>query len=278
MERKELQLLELEIAKEIKRICDENNIDYFIIGGTLLGAVRHRGFIPWDDDIDIGMTVENYERFINVAPSKLDCRLFLQCSLTDENFAYPYAKVRLNDTHIHELVNANVCIHDGIFVDIFPYDQSTEEKATSKFHMMKLQFLSKCSLLKHGYNLNSITESKFSRMINWFLKFFPIARDSIDILLKDSFKANPKKKNTYYIERDGMFKGNFVFPKELFANLIELDFEDTTFKAPELYDIYLKMAYGNYMEFPPEVEREKGHSVTGIVLDKPYSSFFKERY
>ena len=80
MERKELQLLELEIAKEIKRICDENNIDYFIIGGTLLGAVRHRGFIPWDDDIDIGMTVENYERFINVAPSKLDCRLFLQLS------------------------------------------------------------------------------------------------------------------------------------------------------------------------------------------------------
>ena len=275
MERKELQLLELEIAKEIKRICDENNIEYFMIGGTLLGAVRHKGFIPWDDDIDIGMTNENYERFLEIAPSKLDCRFFLQCRLTDDNFAYPYAKVRMNNTHMHELVNAKVRMHDGIFVDIFPYDQCTENKATSKFYMMKLQLLSKCTLLKRGFDLNSITECKFSKTINWFLKHFPASPTRVEQLLMNSLKTSPKEKNTFYIERDGMFKGNFVFPKYLFNHLIELDFEDTTFKAPESYDAYLKRAYGNYMEFPPEREREIGHSVTGIILDKPYSSYFK---
>ena len=110
----ELKKLELEIAKEVKKICDENNIDYFIIGGTLLGAVRHKGFIPWDDDMDIGMTWNNYQRFLKLAPEKMDDRFFIQTCQTDLNYHNIFAKVRLRNTHMIEKVTENIEICDGI--------------------------------------------------------------------------------------------------------------------------------------------------------------------
>lgn len=97
-ELKELQKVLLDILKEVKRVCDENNIDYFIIAGTALGAVRHKGFIPWDDDIDIGMTRDNYEKFIKIANTKLSEEFFLQTMETEEETPFYFAKVRKNKT------------------------------------------------------------------------------------------------------------------------------------------------------------------------------------
>ena len=128
----ELKSLQLEIAKNIKNVCEENNIEYFMVGGTLLGAVRHKGFIPWDDDIDLGMTTENFEKFLEVAPKCLDNRFFLQTSATDSFYFNSFAKVRLNNTHMQEKVTRETKMHDGIFVDIFSYDVADEKKANSK--------------------------------------------------------------------------------------------------------------------------------------------------
>ena len=119
---RKVQLLQLKIAKEIKRICDKNNIDYILDSGTLLGAVRHKGFIPWDDDMDIAMTREEYNRFIDVAKIELGEEYFLQTWDTDNNYPMPFAKVRLNDTRYIENVFENANMHQGIYVDIFPYD------------------------------------------------------------------------------------------------------------------------------------------------------------
>lgn len=276
LELRKLQMLELEIAKEIKRVCEENKIDYFIDGGTLLGAVRHKGFIPWDDDMDIGMTTTNYKKFLQIAVNKLDSRFFLQSSETDASCAYVFSKVRLNRTHIHEKVTDGHIQNDGIFVDIFPFDEITQKMANSKYHMNKLHVFGKMKMLKGGYDLNSITNNKFSRMVNVLLAKFPVKKETLDRLIdrEINVKAVQDTKD-FYVERDGMFRGKFVFPKVWFNEFIDLPFEDTYFKVPIEYDLVLKQAYGDYMKLPPEEERLKGHSVLGIELDYDYETYFK---
>ena len=273
----ELKKLELEIAKEVKKICDENNIDYFIIGGTLLGAVRHKGFIPWDDDMDIGMTWSNYQRFLKLAPEKMDDRFFIQTCQTDFNYHNIFAKVRLRNTHMIEKVTENIEICDGIFVDVFPYISIKESLLKSKRYMFRLRILGKMSLLKHDYDLNGITESSVSRFLNDMMKILPFPSKSVDKKLYSLLsQADQGKGEDYYLECDGMFRGNFAFLKTFFDNLIELPFEDTSFKAPFKYDDYLTEAYGNYMEYPPEKEREKGHSLSGVIIDNELQSYFRE--
>lgn len=273
----ELKKLELEIAKEVKRICDENKIDYFIIGGTLLGAVRHHGFIPWDDDMDFGMTYENYKKFIKLARKQMDERFFVQTQETDINFFNTFAKIRLCHTHMIEKVTENIDICDGIFIDIFPYLTIRESLLNSKLYMNRLRVLGKLSLLKHNYNLNGITENVISRLFNNLLKLLPISKNCVDSKLYQLLSMTKSGRGkTYYMECDGVFNGNFIFKKDYFDDLIELPFEDTTFKAPSKYDEYLVKAYGDYMKYPSEAEREKGHSLSDVILDNDFKSYFKE--
>lgn len=102
LEIRDLQMLQLEIAKEVKRICEINQIDYFLAGGTLLGAVRHQGFIPWDDDIDIGMKLTEYKKFLVCCKDQLDERFELQTWDLDLSYGMPFAKIRLCNTTMEE--------------------------------------------------------------------------------------------------------------------------------------------------------------------------------
>ena len=121
---RKVQLTELEILEKIDEICKKNNINYFLIGGTLLGDVRHKGFIPWDDDIDIGMLREDYEKFINVCLKNgaLGKDYYLHCNESDDDYFIPFIKVKKNNTTFAEKNIENINTHKGIFLDIFPYD------------------------------------------------------------------------------------------------------------------------------------------------------------
>lgn len=272
---RELQLLELEIAKEIKRICELHEIEYFIVAGTLLGAVRHKGFIPWDDDMDIGMTTVNYKKFLEIAPKELDNRFFLQTSESDKNYANIYAKVRLNGTHMYEKVTEKLDIHNGVFVDVFPYELVDEKVARSKWRLLRMNLLGKMLLLKHGYDLNSVTENRISRCVNNVLKMMPISSSMVERGMKQILKKKGDNQKLYVI-LDGVFRRERCYPKEYFEEFIEIPFEDTYFKAPKEFDKYLTRSYGEYMQFPPEKEREKGHSISRIEYDNDYSSYFKD--
>lgn len=121
---RKLQLTELEILKKVDQVCRQYQINYFLIAGTLLGAVRHKGFIPWDDDIDIGMLRSDYEKFIDICLHKqaLGKEYYLHCNESDEDYYLPFIKVKKNNTTFAEKCNENIDTHKGIFIDVFPYD------------------------------------------------------------------------------------------------------------------------------------------------------------
>ena len=118
-----LQKAETEILSEVIRVCDENGITYFAVGGTALGAVRHSGFIPWDDDVDIGMLREDYERFLKIAPEKLKKGYTLCSAESEPNMPSYFAKVRKDGTVFKEESSKNIKMHHGIFLDVMPYDK-----------------------------------------------------------------------------------------------------------------------------------------------------------
>lgn len=149
-ELRKVQLTILSIFREIVRICDENDICYFIIGGTALGTVRHGGFIPWDDDFDIGMTRENYNKFLTIAQKKLPQDLFLQTIETEPESPFYFAKVRKNGTKFVEKYCKNLNIHHGVYVyvDIFPYDNIPNDQKLRKKHHNKVNFWSNLFIAK----------------------------------------------------------------------------------------------------------------------------------
>ena len=148
---RQLQLVELKILLEIKRICELANINYFLIGGTLLGAVRHGGFIPWDDDIDIGMLRDDYNRFLDVFPQLSNKEYTLGTYNTDRGHVFSFGKIRLNGTQFREPRNEHILDNQGIYVDIFPYDNTPDSKIVRRFHHILLALLETTVTRKYRY-------------------------------------------------------------------------------------------------------------------------------
>ena len=133
---------------EVIRVCEVCHIPYFIQGGSAIGALYNKGIVPWDDDIDVGMTRENYNRFLEVAPKELDSKYFLEWFGTEENTPFYFAKVKKNDTLFVEQIWRNMDIHHGIFVDIFPYDRIPDNRHLEKMHRFAAKFWINCFMGK----------------------------------------------------------------------------------------------------------------------------------
>lgn len=269
-----VHLLQLKIAKEIKRICDKNNIDYILDSGTLLGAVRHKGFIPWDDDMDMAMTSENYKKFIEACKTDLGEEFFLQTWETDKYYPLPYAKIRLNGTKFLENVFEKAQMHQGIFVDIFQYNVWPKNKRKQKRIWRKRLYLHAMIMMKCHY-------LKFKSKKLWhyllkivlftcikFLSLFHSKQSLINKYNKLNDKYNKLESNELYEQTMNIRFGYWVVPKSCFEKFTDLKFEDDTFKCPENYDVYLRKVYGDYMTPPPEEKRAIGHNVIGVDFGK----------
>lgn len=150
-EKRQLERLHAElfdILAEVIRVCDLHGIPYFIQGGTAIGALFNRGIVPWDDDIDLGMTRENYDRFLEVAPSALRPGYFLEWFGTEPNTPFYFAKVKKNNTLFVEEMFRNMDIHHGIFVDIFPYDRIPDNPVCERIHRFRSRFWINCFIGK----------------------------------------------------------------------------------------------------------------------------------
>lgn len=271
---RKVQLLQLKIAKEIKRICDKNNIDYILDSGTLLGAVRHKGFIPWDDDMDISMISENYKRFLEACKTDLGEEFFLQTWETDRNYPMPYAKIRLNGTRYIENVFEKAQMHQGIFVDVFPYNVwPVKNRIRKKIWRRRLYLQSMIMMKCHYLKFKSDAAWKYLLKVIMFtfikfLSLFHSKQSLINKYNKMTEKYNAFESDELYEQTTNIRFGYWVVSKSCFEKFINLEFEDDTFKCPENYDEYLTKVYGDYMTPPPEEKRAKGHNVIEVDLGK----------
>lgn len=265
-ELRKAQLLMLKILKEIHRVCEENKINYFLCYGTLLGAVRHHGFIPWDDDCDIGMLREDYEKFLIIAKEQLSSEFILQTEDLDEGYGFEFSKIMLKNTLWVEknVVNNIKRKYKGIFVDIFPFDKIP----SNKFILCIFSMLDKVSQLFILTKLNYTLELKtFNKRIFFLISrfisiFFPIK------LLRKIRKYTRKKfnaiKSNKYLNFDEYPK-SIVNLDDIFE-LKSLPFENCFFYVPKKYDEILSNVYGNYMQLPSEDNRVS-HSIIKFNLE-----------
>ena len=236
------QLIMLDLLLKLDRICRKNNINYWLDSGTILGAVRHKGFIPWDDDIDICMLEEDYNKFLFVAKKELSENIFLQTKKTDKSYKLPYAKLRDRNSFFVEGHEAeNELYHQGISLDIFVMDVFN-----SKIQIFKkiYKFLNRFEGIKISEKKNRflILKKIFLKLkINeWHYKFSRLFLE----------KANNNSIIGYRYLFFKLHKYIDIFP------LSEIEFEGCKFSCPNNTDAYLKNLYGNtYMELPPEKDR-----------------------
>ena len=257
------QKVMLEILQEIHKICVENNITYWLEAGTLLGAVRHKGFIPWDDDCDISMPRADYEKFLKVARSKLPKDMFLQTKDTDKEYPLPWAKVRKNDTLLVESgETGKENYHHGIFVDIFPYDYYKYKWAIKLMEWCRT-FKDKKNKYPKGsaYRVivtiyTNIIMALPVRIVVFIVKFFKKHKEIVC--------CNDGEFFTYAIEGENvrLTKKEDIIPTKLVNNV----FENKDFFIPNNPDRVLKANFGaSYMSLPP-VEQRKTHAKY-IVID-----------
>lgn len=262
---RKVQLVQLEIAKEIVRICEENKINYYLIGGTLLGAIRHKGFIPWDDDLDIGMIRSDYEKFIKIASKCLDDKYELIDWKSDLNYPHPMGKIIKKGT-IYRESKRNDHGKQGIWVDIFPYDYTSGLGNEFTKKTFKLKVLRSLVRAKCGYQT---WQSEEGIILSKYIKNLPFRLAAIffkkEILVKKYEMLSIENENLKYLYENGTENyEKWCFPKEYFIKQTKGEFEGCYFSIPQKYDEYLRQAYGEYMELPPENERENRHLIEEI--------------
>lgn len=258
-----LQLTEVEILDEIKRVCDQNSIKYYLIGGTLLGAVRHKGFIPWDDDLDIVMPRNDYEKFCSLCETELSKNFYLHNIDTDKRYWLPFAKVRKKNTIFDEKSISHLNVPKGIYVDIFPLDFSIgendkgQEKRTKKIKRLSAVISYRAKVVK--------AKSFKVRIIHLFSRFF-----TIKSLTCKQIKLMKKLKNgSHYVNYGSNYNTKKqTMPIEYYEPRKELVFENKLYPVPNQYEKVLTRIYGEtYMQLPPE-EKRITHRPMRIEFDK----------
>ncbi len=274
-ERKHLQQCELLIAKEIKRLCEKHAIPYYLVGGSLLGAVRHRGFIPWDDDIDIGMERSDYDRFCGLCAAELGEAFVLQTWDTDENYPMSYGKVRLKGTCVREaFLSGERPKENGIFVDVFPYDNVPDDPLGRLIQEKGYYILKRLLWLKKGHG-RTITEESARKKRRY--RFAAVAASLISYrAVRKSYDRLIRRYNDRETERlvfDGVYSYEInSIRREWLKKTKMYRFEDTEFMSFEDADSYLRHMFRDYMQLPPEDQR---HSHEILAVD--FGEYGKER-
>lgn len=266
----ELQKIQLSMLKDFDAVCQKHRISYQLFSGTALGAVRHKGFIPWDDDIDVVMLREDYERFFDSASKELDSNKYYVQREFSEHWPMFFSKLRLNGTtYIEKYHSHDARIHQGIYIDIFPCDNLSDSRLMQKLQYIASKIVIAKSLYARGYETNSTVKKCFMQ----FCRILPtepfkrlcIRRNDSSSLKVHTFFGGGKK-----FERS-------IYLREWFEQSVKMRFEDSEFPVSAHYDEMLRVMYGDYMVMPTLEQRVCKRHAAIVDINKPYTFHLEEQ-
>ncbi len=262
----QLQEKLLEMLGVFHEFCKENGLSYFALGGTALGAERHKGFIPWDDDVDVGMPRRDYEKLKALVENKQLGDYVFEFPSNKKDFVYAYGK--MYDTRTTLVENTRYKTKRGIFLDIFPLDGAgkTLEESKKYFKVVhkKINLLSTKSLAwRKGRKL-------YKNVAIILMRLFPVNQTKLKQKIdKLSSKIDYDSVN-YVANYSGNWAEREISKKQWFGKPRECDFENMKIYAPEMADEYLTAVYGDWKRLPPEEKRVSHHDFLVLDLNKSY--------
>ena len=268
----QLQKKELELLKSFIEVCDKLNLKYFLVCGTALGAVKYNGFIPWDDDMDVGLYREDYNRFVKEAQKLLPQNVFLQTYETDLRYPYIFAKLRLSDTTYIEKSVAKIDMNHGVYIDVFPLDgYPLDEKEQQMLEKKKLHYKRMVSCV---YDVKRSLKGNVAVKL---MRFARIDKKTAKYLRKyeELISAYPVK-NSEYICNHGNWQGQREYAKkDQYGDGVVMTFEGLNVRVPEKYDEYLTQKYGDWRADLPADEQVGHHYYSVCDLSKPYTEYLR---
>lgn len=265
-----LQEKSFELLRQVVLICEKWNISYYLVCGTALGAVKYQGFIPWDDDIDVGFLRPDYERFLEIASGELPEWCFLQNYRTERMFCHTFTKIRDSRTTFIESGAKNLPINHGIYVDIFPIDGYPNRKCERVIFEIRQKLLNRVrfSILTDSNNPKIRKRNKILRALG--LHFF--CKKAITAL--ERMYASYSLETSDYWCNYGNWQGKLEYaPKWHYGKGAWAVFEGLRVRIPEKYDAYLTQKYGDWRNDPP-LDKQKSHHISVICdPDRSYTEY-----
>ena len=261
-ELKQVQDIQKELVNEVKRICKKCNIHFGMVGGTMLGAIRHRGYIPWDDDADIGFLRQEYEKFREACKTELNHEKYYMQDLRDtEGYRWGYGKLRRKNTEFVRLNQEFMPYEQGISIDLMPFDNVPDAWLAKRVHFFR------CFLYRKLFwsEVGSRAEHNIKiRLVYKIMRLIPMKQviKSYQRFIDDGQK---KKTKLVRILTFPTPKGVYGYERRWYTQLNMYQFDDMMLPGAKDYDGYLKVKYGNYMELPP-VDKRKTHPISKLKL------------
>lgn len=264
-----LHEVDMDIVKAVVKICDDNGLMYFMLGGTMLGAIRHNGFIPWDDDIDLGMPREDYERFLEIAGDLLPSHLKIVNYRNTPKYQYYITRVLDTNTKVEEERIGNDSKYTNASIDIFPIDGTPNQSIFRKIYFFRV--LSHRALMSLCYK-DSIDKHRsrgfVERVFLWTMEHLPIEKLTTPYKQKckiDKLLRKQKIDNSRFIGNImGAYRTREIVPKEFYGKGKMYQFEDVQLRGMEMAHEYLQYTYGDYMQLPPEDKRKTHFKIIEI--------------
>lgn len=262
-----LQLIILEMLVAIDKVCKEHNLRYYLIAGTLLGAVRHKGFIPWDDDLDIGMPRKDYDLLIKNAKDWLPSPYEMVAFENDKEYPLPFAKIQDSSTTIIERMHLKYL--GGIYMDVFPFDGMTKNPIKKRIHFLRYYYLKKMLYFVHR------DPYKNGLGISSWLPLLARKLYTMESLQKKISKLQQQfdyESSDFMIDHDNGING--VVDKKIIGQPTPIEFEGKMFYGIENFHAYLSNMYGDYMQIPKQAGQRQ-HNFHYLDLNLPYREYKK---